>query len=354
MSHSLGCPHCGQVMTIPDHRAGTRLFCTACNQPFDAPDLAPGGAVAICPSCGAEVAADARFCAGCGAFTGAGLSPGELVRRPALVTLLAVLDAIGGAFALLAGIAVLLLGLSSGDTMSAALALIYLVLGGVSLACAIGLWRLRPWGRTLAIGLAIVGLLGIPVGTIISILILVYLFRPEVKLLFSGRSPEELAPHELALLARASGSGPSIVAIIVGLLVALFLCGIVSAIAIPNLVNAINRGRQKRTLADIRTIALATEAYAVDHRHYPVAATSLAELEAVLTPTYAAALPAADGWRVPFEVRTGDDGSWYEIASLGRDGLPGDRSGGLTTDFDCDVVWRNGVFVQWPEGLQVD
>jgi general secretion pathway protein G len=341
-------------MSIPDHRAGTRLYCTACNRPFDVPDLPAGAAAAVCPSCGAEVAADARFCGGCGAFTGAGASPETLVKRPALVTLLAVLDAIGGAVALLAGIAVLLLGLSSGDALSVALALIYLVLGGASLACAIGLWRLRPWGRTLAIALSIVGLLGIPIGTIISILILVYMVRPEVKLLFSGRSPEELAPHEVALLARASGSGPSIVAIIVGLLVALFLCGIVSAIAIPNLLNAINRGRQKRTLADIRTIALAAEAYAVDHRHYPIAATSLADLEAVLTPTYAAALPAADGWRVPFEILTADDGSWYEIASLGRDGLPDDRTGGPTADLDCDVVWRDGVFVQWPEGLQVD
>lgn len=53
----------------------------------------------------------------------------------------------------------------------------------------------------------------------------------------------------------------------------------------------------------------------------------------------------------PFVV-TADDGSWYQIASLGRDKLPGDRVGGPTTDFDCDLVWANGQFIQWPEGIQ--
>ena len=36
--------------------------------------------------------------------------------------------------------------------------------------------------------------------------------------------------------------------------------GTIAAIAIPNLINAINRGRQKRTMVDMRTIGAAVEA----------------------------------------------------------------------------------------------
>ncbi len=46
--------------------------------------------------------------------------------------------------------------------------------------------------------------------------------------------------------------------------------GIVSAIAIPNMLNAIDRARQKRTMADLRTVGIALEAYGIDNNHYPV------------------------------------------------------------------------------------
>ena len=56
---------------------------------------------------------------------------------------------------------------------------------------------------------------------------------------------------------------------LIELLIVVAIIGIIAAIAIPNLLNAINRGRQKRTMADIRTIGTAIEAYAVDHASYP-------------------------------------------------------------------------------------
>ena len=37
--------------------------------------------------------------------------------------------------------------------------------------------------------------------------------------------------------------------------------GIIAAIAIPNLLNAIDRGKQKRTMADLRSVGIAVEAY---------------------------------------------------------------------------------------------
>ena len=32
--------------------------------------------------------------------------------------------------------------------------------------------------------------------------------------------------------------------------------------------------------------------------------------------------------------------------------LSGAAVGGGTTDFDCDIDFANGRFVQWPEGIQ--
>ena len=75
---------------------------------------------------------------------------------------------------------------------------ITLVLGAASLATGIGLWKMRDWGRTLQIVLACIGLLAIPMGTIISILLLVYFTRPHVKILFSGNRRDQLTPDETA------------------------------------------------------------------------------------------------------------------------------------------------------------
>ena len=56
---------------------------------------------------------------------------------------------------------------------------------------------------------------------------------------------------------------------LIELLIVVAIIGIIAAIAIPNLLNAINRGRQKRTMADMRSIATAIETYSVDYGFYP-------------------------------------------------------------------------------------
>jgi type II secretory pathway pseudopilin PulG len=355
MTTTFSCPSCGQPMSIPAHLAGTTLYCTACNAPFVAPGT-PGAAddVAACPVCGTDLEPDARFCGRCGAVTGVGPRASDVLKRPGVVTLLAILNGIGGTLLLLIGaFAVVGAGLD-GEPFMQVLAIAYLALGTLALACAVGLWRLRPWGRRVQIGLAVIGLLAIPVGTVVAALVLWYFFRPAVRLLFSGRAPEELSPAEVALVARAATSAASLIAVVVVIVGMVFMCGIISAIAIPNLLNAINRSRQKRSVADMRTIAVAIEAYGVDNQHYPLNAVSVADLDEVLVPEYLASLPALDGWREPFEIRTADDGSWYEIASTGRDRVPGDRPGGPTRNMDCDVVYRDGQFIQWPDGIQLD
>ena len=52
---------------------------------------------------------------------------------------------------------------------------------------------------------------------------------------------------------------------LIELLIVIAIIGILAAIAIPNLLNAVQRGKQKRTMSDMRALATAVEAYAVDN-----------------------------------------------------------------------------------------
>jgi general secretion pathway protein G len=58
---------------------------------------------------------------------------------------------------------------------------------------------------------------------------------------------------------------------LIELLIVIAIIGILAAIAIPNLLNAVQRGKQKRTMSDMRALATAVEAYAVDNNNYPAA-----------------------------------------------------------------------------------
>src|SRR5215831_9815033 len=58
---------------------------------------------------------------------------------------------------------------------------------------------------------------------------------------------------------------------LIELLIVIAIIGILAAIAIPNLLNAVQRGKQKRTMSDMRALATAVEAYAVDNSSYPAA-----------------------------------------------------------------------------------
>src|ERR1700741_2286369 len=81
---------------------------------------------------------------------------------------------------------------------------------------------------------------------------------------------------------------------LIELLIVVAIIGIIAAIAIPNLLNAIDRGKQKRTMSDIRSVCTAVESYAVDTNIYPNG--SLAKVQTVLSPTYIKTMPTRDGW----------------------------------------------------------
>src|SRR5262249_40366060 len=135
--------------------------------------------------------------------------------------------------------------------------------------------------------------------------------------------------------------------------------------AIPNLLNALQRGRQKRTMADIRTLATAIETYNADNSSYPTAAcpstvpaanqTLTTNSFTLLKPTYIQP-PFTDGWKNPIHYGVDVANFEYNISSYGRDGVAdGDVASlpcGTTTDFNNDIIYSNGSFVQYPDGPQ--
>ena len=154
---------------------------------------------------------------------------------------------------------------------------------------------------------------------------------------------------------------------LIELLIVVAIIGIIVAIAIPNLLSAVQRGRQKRSMADIKTIATTWETYYVDYSYYfhtggcvantggtaVTTAVTTANLNTVLTPTYIAKLPTNDGWNdtLKFYRDNNSAAQEYRIESLGKDGAS-DTYCGQTTAFSNDIVLSDGQFIEWPEGAQ--
>jgi len=152
---------------------------------------------------------------------------------------------------------------------------------------------------------------------------------------------------------------------LIELLIVIAIIGILAAIAIPNLLNAVQRGKQKRSMSDMRALATAIESYAVDNNYYPAAGACNAGLftggtnQALnlssftnLQPTYIAQVPRTDGWGRFFLYAIDAPQNNYRITSYGRDGAAGPLNCGTTTNFNDDIVYADGTFIQWPEGTQ--
>jgi general secretion pathway protein G len=141
---------------------------------------------------------------------------------------------------------------------------------------------------------------------------------------------------------------------LIELLIVVAIIGGIAAIAIPNLLNAIQRARQKRTMADMRAIATAVESYAADRNLYPEAqpAVPAGVLGVYLEPTYTKKVPAEDGWSGAFLYETTIPATRYRVLSYGKDAVDSGPTSGPTTDFDDDIELQNGSFLTWPEGAQ--
>lgn len=152
---------------------------------------------------------------------------------------------------------------------------------------------------------------------------------------------------------------------LIELLIVVAIIGVLAAIAIPNLMLAMQRSRQKRTMADMRLIAVRWEARHVDTSGYvpsgqatavdlgDTAVVTWETLASMLSPTYLRDVPRRDGWGHPFEFRADNDE--YYIRSAGMDGVfeapPYQTT--HTKFYECDIVYGNGIFLVVPDGSQI-
>lgn len=143
---------------------------------------------------------------------------------------------------------------------------------------------------------------------------------------------------------------------------------------ITEVLKQVEEERHKRTpweptMADVRTVATAVEAYSTDENKYPDAAT-WSDLGKVLSPTYVKTMPQKDGWGNEYAYVVSDDKQRYRIVSSGADGvfewdsrrivpltkaqqnaapdapLPEPKYSDRLED---DIIYADGAFVQLPK-----
>jgi general secretion pathway protein G len=125
---------------------------------------------------------------------------------------------------------------------------------------------------------------------------------------------------------------------LIELLIVVAIIGIIAAIAVPNLLAAIQRAKINRTAADMSAIKTALGSYLVDQGFYPLQPT-LATFTDTLLPTKYFEGSMKDGWGRSFRYRTDNTGNNYVLASGGKDGT---FSGGYSSDH-----WDNPIDFEW-------
>jgi len=149
---------------------------------------------------------------------------------------------------------------------------------------------------------------------------------------------------------------------LVELLIVVAIIGIIAAVAIPNLLVALQKGKQKATMGDLKTIGGAIESYLTDWSIAPMDDTWLTSPNAgYFAPFYIKIVPRTDGWGTQFKYMPGEDislGDIYTVYSTGRGGhgedlaLPtsGDPMYDCTSlgDFNNDIAYSNGLFTIGP------
>jgi prepilin-type N-terminal cleavage/methylation domain-containing protein len=177
---------------------------------------------------------------------------------------------------------------------------------------------------------------------------------------------------------------------LIELLIVVAIIGIIAAILIPNLLDALQKAKQKATVGDIRNIGTAWMSWVTDQMSaaaagqqifnwtnnfdHDVTHAQLVELLEQPNDTnffYLQELPENDGWGGAFDFEANfnptDEDNFSDllqnaraigICSGGRDAstCAGDYTPGtfIGTDYDQDIVWSDGYFVRAPGGVNAN
>ena len=134
---------------------------------------------------------------------------------------------------------------------------------------------------------------------------------------------------------------------LIELLIVVAIIGIIAAIAVPNLLTAIQRSKRSRTVADMRAIGTALGSYQVDNNVFPVntaggatlfsiAFKDVADLVNGMTVEYYEGA-SKDAWGQNFYYSS--DGQGYTLMSWGKD-----TNVNQAGTFDSNILYINGSF----------
>ena len=159
------------------------------------------------------------------------------------------------------------------------------------------------------------------------------------------------------------------------ILVVVTIVGILAAILIPNLLNSIQKAKQKRTVADVRDTGIAWMSWLTDQIGAATAGAgktydasgfrdvTYADLFGYLHPTetfyYMQTVPEEDGWSNPLFFGAADNLQASHVLIICAGGRDGQLAGGdctrshelgpfTATDFDQDIIWADGYLIRWP------
>ena len=154
---------------------------------------------------------------------------------------------------------------------------------------------------------------------------------------------------------------------LIELLIVVAIIGIIAALLIPNFLDALQKAKQKRTVADIRNMGTAMFSWLTDQVGASAAGATVdmgnyqtidvAGLSSALVSQYIQDIPSVDGWKgtYGFYLDTGNPLAKQVMAirSAGRDKVMGGDTYTVgsfdPTDYDQDIVWADGFFVRWPQ-----
>ena len=156
---------------------------------------------------------------------------------------------------------------------------------------------------------------------------------------------------------------------LIELLIVIAIIGIIAALLVPNFLDALNKGRQKRTMGYMKNWGTAAFSWLGDRlgagaagaTPITFAITDYEEITAEqakteMVPAYIQNINTLDAWRKTYfyYMNTTDpaDATVLMIRSEGRDGMPdGETEVGAfdPTDYAKDTVWADGTFLRKPE-----
>ncbi len=167
---------------------------------------------------------------------------------------------------------------------------------------------------------------------------------------------------------------------LIELLLVVVIIGIVVAIIIPNLMDSLQKAKQRRTVNDVRAVGSAWFSWVTDQLSAAAAGQSAQTFDLNLLPetldpndlfemlrrgdmNYIAVVPSRDGWGGDYTYLWAGNAAatpTFGLRSTGRDREEGPTTNPYplgpfpTTHYEEDIVWVDGNFIRFPSGTQTD